>query len=78
MAPVVAEIAFEQRNTFAIAKLDREENNKIAQRYGIRIQPIYLVFQDGKLVEPHPRLLGKIPKDDFVQKVLNAINIEEN
>ena len=73
MAPVVAEIALEHKDTFVVAKLDREDNPKVAGKYGIRIQPIYLIFQDGKLVDPHPRLVGEIPKADFVRKVLDAI-----
>lgn len=75
MVPVVTEIALENRNTFIVAKLDNDENREILQKYGIRGQPIYLVFQDGEVVE---RFGGVTPKNEFVQKVLNAIDVEEN
>ena len=48
------------------------------QSKNIRIRgqrPIYLVFQDGEVVG---RFAGETPKDEFVQKVLNLIDVEEN
>ena len=71
MVPVVAEIASENRNTFAVGKLNREENPETARKYGIRHQPIYIIFKDGEEVG---RFAGETPKDEFVQNVLNAIN----
>ena len=70
MAPVVAEIASENRNTFAVGKLNREKNPETAGEFGIRHQPIYIIFKDGKEVS---RFAGEKPKAVFVQNVLNAI-----
>ena len=70
MAPVVVEIASENRNTFAIGKLNREENPETAGKFGIRHQPIYIIFKDGEEVS---RFAGEKPKAVFVQNVLNAI-----
>ena len=75
MVPVVTEVALEYRNTFAVARLNNDENPKTIQKYLVRGQPIYIVFQDGKIVG---RFGGERPKDQFVQKILSAINIEEN
>ena len=75
MVPVVTEIALENRNTFIVAKLNNDENRETIQKYGIRGQPIYLVFQDGEVVG---RFAGETPKDEFVQKVFNLIDVEEN
>lgn len=72
MAPVVAEIALENRNTFAVAKLNIK-NRQTLQKFPIRIiTPTYLVFQDGKLVDSSLR--GVIPKAQLVQKILSVIN----
>jgi thioredoxin 1 len=71
MAPVVVEIASENRNTFAVGKLNREENPETAGKFGIRHQPIYIIFKDGEEVD---RFAGEKPKAVFVQNVLNAIN----
>ena len=75
MAPVVAEIALENKDTFIVAKLNAINNPEISQKYQVRGHPTYLVFQDGELVE---RFGGQTPKDEFVQNVLNAIDVEEN
>ena len=72
MAPVVAQIAFEHRNTFAVAKLNIKNARQTLEKYPIRATPTYMVFQNGKRV-------GKIltreqPKAQLLQEVLSAIN----
>lgn len=75
MAPVVAEIALENKDTFIVAKLNAINNPKTSQKYQVRGHPTYLVFQDGELVK---RFGGQTPKNEFVQNVLNAIDVEGN
>ena len=75
MAPVVAEIALENKDTFIIAKLNAINNPETSRKYLVRGHPTYLVFQDGELVK---RFGGQTPKAEFVQNVLNAIDVEEN
>ena len=75
MAPVVATIALEHKDTFVVAKLNAINNPEISRKYQVRGHPTYLVFQDGKVVE---RFGGQTPKDVFVQNVLDAIKVEEN
>ena len=75
MAPVVAEIALENKDTFIVAKLNAINNPKTSQKYQVRGHPTYLVFQDGELVG---RFGGQTPKGEFVQNVLNVIDVGEN
>lgn len=75
MVPVVAQIALENRNTFAVAKLNIKDGRQTLRKYPIRQTPTYMVFQDGERVAT---FAGVMPKDQFVQKVLTAIDIEEN
>ena len=75
MAPVVAEIALENKDTFIVAKLNAINNPKTSQKYQVRGHPTYLVFQDGELVG---RFGGRTPKAEFVQNVLTVIDVEEN
>lgn len=70
MAPVVAEIAFEHRNTFAVAKLNIKNARQTLRQYPIRATPHYIVFQDGKAVDG---FWGVIPKAQMVQRILRAI-----
>ena len=71
MAPVVAEIALENRNTFAVAKLNIKNARETLRKYPIRATPHYMVFQDGKRVDS---FWGVIPKAQLVQRILGAIN----
>ena len=73
MAPVVAEIALENRNTFAVAKLNIKNARETLRKYPIRITPAYMVFQDGKRVD---NFAGVKPKAQMVQRILSVIDIE--
>jgi thioredoxin-like negative regulator of GroEL len=72
MAPVVAEIALENRNTFAVAKLNIKNARQTLQKYPIRATPTYMVFQDGKRVGK--TLTRAQPKAQLLQEILSAIN----
>ena len=70
MVPVVAEIALENQNTFAVVKLNIRDGRQTLRKYPIRQTPTYMVFQDGKRVGS---FAGVTPKAQFIQNVLNAI-----
>ena len=72
MATVVDQIALENRNTFAVAKLNIKNARETLRKYPIRATPTYMVFQDGKRVG---RILaGVIPKAQLLQEIESAIN----
>ena len=71
MAPVVATIALENRNTFAVAKMNVAQSRQTTGKYQVRAHPTYLVFQDGQIVA---RSGGVIPKAQLLQSILGAIN----
>ena len=71
MVPVVATIASENRNTFAVAKLDMDESRQAVRKYQVRIRPTYIVFQGGEIVG---RFTGVMTKAALLQKILNAID----
>ena len=80
MAPVVAEIAKEYKDTFIVAKLDAINNPKTSGKYQVRGHPTYLVFQDGEF----KRLNFKVGvgfeknKENLLGEIRRAIGIEEN
>ena len=75
MAPVVAKIASEKKDTFVVARLNNDENPNTIRKYLVRGQPVYIVFQDGEIIG---RFAREMPKDQLVQKILSALNIEKN
>ena len=73
MAPVVAEIALENRNTFAVVKLDMDRNLQTLRKYRVNIRPTYIVFQDGDVVG---RFHGVKSKNQLLQNILSVIDVE--
>jgi thioredoxin 2 len=59
VAPVVAQIAAERGGRMLVAKLNSDENPRVAARYQIRSIPTLLVFRGG---EPVERIVGAVPK----------------
>lgn len=66
VAPVVEDIAGEYGDQIKIAKLNVDENQTTASRYGIMSIPTMLVMEDGKVVD---KLVGYMPKDKLVSKL---------
>lgn len=58
----------EDRNDFKIVKIDVDENEKLAQKYGIMSVPTLLLFKKGDLVSTQN---GFIPKDNLLEWVNN-------
>ncbi|RKU33128.1 thioredoxin [Candidatus Poribacteria bacterium] len=71
MAPVVAQVALENRDTFAVAKMNIAEGPQTHRKYLVRGHPTYIVFKDGKDVG---RIAGVKTKGQLLQNILNAIN----
>ena len=67
LAPVIDEIAAETEGKALICKVDIDENEKLASRYGIMSIPTLLCFKNGELVS---QMVGVQPK----QVILNALN----
>ena len=70
MKPIVESVALEHRNTFIIGRLDIDENRQTTEKYNVRGIPAYLVFRNGEVVA---RFAGAMPKEIFVQKILDAL-----
>ena len=59
VAPVLDEIAGENKEKITVAKLDIDVNQKTAQAYQVMSIPTMIVFQDGK---PVKQIVGARPK----------------
>ena len=66
VAPVVEDIAAEYADQIKVAKLNVDENQQTASRYGIMSIPTMLVMEDGKVVD---KLVGYMPKDKLAGKL---------
>jgi len=68
VAPVVEELAEEYDGRVSFAKVDVDQNNQIASRYGIMSIPTLILFKDGK---PVSNIVGFRPKAEL-EKSLDA------
>lgn len=70
IAPVVDELANEYQGKAKIGKLNVDENQAIAGKYGIRSIPTLLVFKNGQVVE---QIIGAQPKSKLVDALNKAL-----
>ena len=66
LAPVIAQIAEEQKDTIKVGKIDVDEEPELAMRYGIASIPTLKVFKNGEVVN---RSVGVISKDEILALV---------
>lgn len=70
VAPIVEELAGEYVGTLNFGKINVDENQTIAAKFGITSIPTILVFKNGELVE---RITGALPKAALKQSIDKAI-----
>ncbi len=51
LSPIIDEIAKENDGKVVVGKVDVDENEAIARKYGIMAIPTIFVFKDGEIVE---------------------------
>lgn len=49
--PIVDKMADEFEGKAGVAKIDVDENNEVASKYGVRSIPTLVIFKDGEAVE---------------------------
>ena len=70
IGPIVEELAEQLKDSVKIMKLNVDENQKIAIKFGVRSIPTLILFKDGKVLDT---LIGLVPKErleSFVKKSL--------
>jgi thioredoxin 1 len=66
VSPILEEIAKEYEGKLKVGKLNVDENNQTAGKYGIMSIPNVLFFNGGKMVD---QIIGAVPKKHFIEKV---------
>ncbi len=62
IAPVIEEIAREYNGKVKVGKVDVDQNQDTAMKYGIRSIPTLLIMKDGKVVN---QIVGAVPKGNI-------------
>ena len=66
IAPFVEELADELEGKAKVGKLDVDNNQESAIKYGVRSIPTVLIFKGGKVVDT---IIGAVPKIQLKQKL---------
>lgn len=66
IAPVVEELAEDFEGKATIAKVNTDEEQDIAVKFGIRSIPSILFFKNGEVVD---QMVGAASKDAFAEKI---------
>jgi len=69
IAPFVEELASEYEGKAKVGKLDVDNNQETAIKYGVRSIPTVLIFKGGNVVET---IIGAVPKVQLKQKLESA------
>jgi thioredoxin 1 len=71
VAPVVEQLAQEYAGRLLVGKLNVDENQVIAARYGIMSIPTLLVFRNGQIAD---RIVGALPAPALRQRVAKQVS----
>lgn len=64
IGPKLEEIAGEMTEKLTVAKVDVDNNQQTAAKYGIRSIPTMILFKGG---QPVDQIMGNLPKENIVQ-----------
>jgi len=70
IAPTIEEISQEYSGRLKVGKLNVDENQNLAAKYGIRGIPTLLIFKEGEVIE---QIVGALPKEALKSKIENTL-----
>ena len=70
IAPVLEELAEEYKGKLTVAKVNVDENRKLAGNHGVMSIPTMILFKDGKVLD---KLIGLVPKERLKELMDKAL-----
>ncbi len=70
IAPILEEVAIEYDGKVKIAKVDVDNNQRMAAKFGIMSIPSLLFFKQGKVVD---QVVGAIPKAQLIDRLSRVL-----
>lgn len=65
MKPIIEEIESEMKSKLKVSRVDVDQNQETASKYGVMSIPTFIILKDGG----EERLIGATSKDALVQKI---------
>jgi thioredoxin 1 len=66
MTPIFEDTADEMKDKAKFGKVDVDDNQDLAQRFGVMSIPTTILFRDGHQVD---RFSGVLPKEELIKKI---------
>ena len=66
MAPVIDEISDKFKGKAKVGKVNVDENQALAQKYGVSSIPNFVVLKDGEIVE---QFVGSVSEEELEEKI---------
>ncbi|GAA0762965.1 thioredoxin [Psychroflexus lacisalsi] len=70
VGPIIDELSSEYEGKAVVAKMDVDQNQEFAAKYGVRNIPTVLLFKDGEMVN---RQVGVAQKDTYKEAIDNLL-----
>jgi len=70
LAPSIEALAGDYAGKLKVGKLNTDESENVAAKYGIRSIPTLLVFKNGEVVN---QLVGALPKEKIAEQLDRAL-----
>ena len=70
IAPIMEELAEKYVGKVKIGKLDVDENQQTAIKYGVRSIPTVLILKGGEVIDT---VIGAVPKTIFLDKIQKLV-----
>lgn len=70
IAPIIEELGNDYDGKAKMCKLDVDNNQQIAMRYGIRSIPTVLIFKGGEVVDT---IIGAVPRAQIEERLKNHL-----
>ena len=70
IAPLIEEIAEQYDGKVKVGKLDVDQNQNSAMKYGVRSIPTLLILKDGQVIN---QIVGSVPKTEITDKLESII-----
>ena len=70
IAPLIEEIAEQYEGKIKVGKLDVDQNQNSAMKYGVRSIPTLLFLKNGEVIN---QIVGSVPKTEITDKLESII-----
>ncbi|SMB81353.1 thioredoxin [Pasteurella testudinis DSM 23072] len=70
IAPILDDVAVELDGKVKVVKINVDENQQVAAKFGVRSIPTLVIFKEGKVVNTQ---VGALPKNQLIALIEKAI-----